>query len=46
MTTWEDAEGHTRSSLNVVQRMSIPYFLNRLPLSGNKIKIKVRSNAF
>jgi hypothetical protein len=26
MNTWEDAEGHTRSSLSVVQRMSILLF--------------------
>lgn len=44
MATWEDAEGHPRSTLNIIQRMSIPCFLNLLLLSGNKKAPMVQSN--
>jgi hypothetical protein len=44
MATWEDSEGQTRSSLNVVQRMSIPVFSvcfhSAETRGGNKTKIQ------
>ena len=44
MSTWEDSEGQNRSSLNIVQRMSISRFLNLLPASQSKREKKVKFN--